>query len=875
MQRGGAEAARGPGGKRAGGRRGAARRVLSVVCSPLAAVALFAALLLYSSHRFAHLASSDATAGEGGFFDGRSRGAAAAGQHHWQQGGGAGGGTADPHQVADAASGHSTGGDMLADLKQQAQQQPQHRSSWLSAALLWAEEHHAARTRAKASVYQAPTGCGLLPCQGQQLQRPRTLVLYVYNAADAEQQRNFEHFMRSGVEEQSWLSYRIVLASGTGILPVGRLPALPRNAAYVRTSRCTTGVWGILSAVASDIEKEVAAAEHILVVTAAARGPFMPPYTKQYMHWTDAFTSKLTKRTKLVGSTVTCEGAPRGGDAADEWRRNPFVLPYAWAIDKEGWQLLSKNEEVFTCHSSPWDARYYADSGASLALLSAGYNIDTLLSKYQGVDWWNQRTWDCNARVRPDAEWTYDGISISPYETVFVPVSLGPAQSDWSYVRQAVKYSAWHEAQTSGTPQGNSNAFVSDAWTLRAPRMVFANSRGPGCFDFDFYVQHNPDMHSKASMHQLLWEHYVLVGQFQGRPHRFTCPVQIGSSYRASYTRARGRRCFDHNHYSKHNQDLRFAGIGQAYELFNHYADFGQFENRIAKFVCSDSLFGLPKGFDTRPLDPIPKDEEGRNAEKWAGLVKGAAEEAEAGLARLEGGAAGAGGSGQQQQQVQQQQVQQAAAMAEGHAATAEQQVQTQTQVAEQQAQAAGAAAEQQAAAAAAAEQQAQAAAAVAARQQAQAAAAAAAATDQAAAAQAAGTAVGAADQTQAAGADMQAAAQQGAAAAAAAIATDQAAAAQAAGAALGAADQTQAAGTGMQAAAQQGAAADGAAGAAGAAVQQAGAAAGAAGQAGTGGGGAEAVGDAADAVAFGRLEESEVEAFQRQEAMQEAAGGG
>lgn len=834
MQRGGAEAARGPSGKRGGGRRGGARRVLSVVCSPLAAVALFAALLLYSSHRFSHFSSTAVSAGESGFFDGRS-----GSKHSWQH---AGGSAADPAQTADAGSGHS--GDVLASLKQQAQQQQTHRSSWLTAALLWAEEHHAARTKAKASVYQAPTGCGLLPCQGQQLQRPRTLVVYVYNAADAEQQRNFEHFMRSGVEEQGgWLSYRIIVASGAGILPAGRLPALPRNAAYVHTSKCTTGVWGILSAVAADIEQEVAAAEHIVVVTAAARGPFMPPYTKQHMHWTDAFTSKLTKRTKLVGSALTCEGAPRGGDAADEWRRNPFILPYAWAIDKEGWQLLSKTDEVFTCHSTPWDARYHSDAGASLALLSAGLNIDTLLAKYQGVDWWNQRTWDCNARVRPDAEWTYDGISISPYETVFVPVSLGPAQSDWSFVRQALKYSAWHEAQTSGTPQGNSNAFVSDAWTLRAPRMIYANSRGPGCFDFDFYVQHNPDMHSKASMHQLLWEHYVLVGQFQGRPHRFTCPVQIGNSYRSSYVRARGRRCFDHNHYSKHNQDLRFAGIGQAYELFNHYADFGQFEKRVAKFVCSDSLFGLPKGFDTRPLDPIPKDEEGRNAEKWAGLVQGAAQDAEAGLARLQGGAGAAGGGGQQAQQQQQQQAQQAAA-----AATEQQQAAMAAEQAQQQQQAAAVATEQQ---------QAQQAAAVAAEQHTLATAVAAAAEQQTAAA------VGAQQEAQAAiaAAGTQLAAQQGGAAAAqqtqAAATTDQAQAAQA----------------GTQLAAQQGAAVGAAAGAdAGGAVQQAGADAGAEGQAGNG---AEAVGDVADVAAAGRLEASEVEAFQQQEAMQQAAGGG
>jgi hypothetical protein len=41
--------------------------------------------------------------------------------------------------------------------------------------------------------------------------------------------------------------------------------------------------------------------------------PFYPP--TQFMHWTDAFTSKLNARTKLVAAALTCEGAPKGGDA--------------------------------------------------------------------------------------------------------------------------------------------------------------------------------------------------------------------------------------------------------------------------------------------------------------------------------------------------------------------------------------------------------------------------------------------------------------------------------------------------------------------------------------------------------------------------------
>lgn len=135
--------------------------------------------------------------------------------------------------------------------------------------------------------------------------------------------------------------------------------------------------------------------------------------------------------------------SPLAPPAAAEWRLNPFLLPYAWATDKEGWQVLAASEEVMQCYGNTWDARYYAgasagsawlsglqtgcgwtpagplprcprppltlcvcpalapcpaDAGAALALLGAGYNIDTLLTKLQGVDWWNQRTWDCNQR---------------------------------------------------------------------------------------------------------------------------------------------------------------------------------------------------------------------------------------------------------------------------------------------------------------------------------------------------------------------------------------------------------------------------------------------------------------------------------------------
>ena len=54
----------------------------------------------------------------------------------------------------------------------------------------------------------------------------------------------------------------------------------------------------------------------------------------QVMHWTEAFTSRLSGDVRLVGSAISCEGAPAGGDASGQWRENPYVLPYAWATDR-------------------------------------------------------------------------------------------------------------------------------------------------------------------------------------------------------------------------------------------------------------------------------------------------------------------------------------------------------------------------------------------------------------------------------------------------------------------------------------------------------------------------------------------------------------
>lgn len=50
------------------------------------------------------------------------------------------------------------------------------------------------------------------------------------------------------------------------------------------------------------------------------------------------------------------------------------------------------------------------------AMLQAGYNLDCLMLRYEGVDWQDRSKWRCGAMIAPHQEGTYDGTSLNPLE---------------------------------------------------------------------------------------------------------------------------------------------------------------------------------------------------------------------------------------------------------------------------------------------------------------------------------------------------------------------------------------------------------------------------------------------------------------------------
>lgn len=63
------------------------------------------------------------------------------------------------------------------------------------------------------------------------------------------------------------------------------------------------------------------------------------------------------------------------------------------------WRCRRMLSCVHTCQPRPdsmWDVIYYGELGSSLELLEAGYSIDCLMTRYQGVDWSDKNNWGCN-----------------------------------------------------------------------------------------------------------------------------------------------------------------------------------------------------------------------------------------------------------------------------------------------------------------------------------------------------------------------------------------------------------------------------------------------------------------------------------------------
>jgi hypothetical protein len=232
----------------------------------------------------------------------------------------------------------------------------------------------------------------------------RTLVVYVYAKTHELAEQNLAFFIRTAVRNSHDADYYFILQQINNIsIDEKKLLILPSNAHYIQhENKCyDIGTIGwFLSTGIIDITKY----QYFIFLNSSVRGPFIVSYYDNPL-WYTIFTRRLNNDIKLVGSTINCE-------------ITPHVQSYIWALDFEGLHLLLKIETVFACYENKIDTINKGEIGASQVILNFGFGIDSLMKKYQNMDFRLEKNKKCNNMKNPTFT-NVDQISLDPFEVVF------------------------------------------------------------------------------------------------------------------------------------------------------------------------------------------------------------------------------------------------------------------------------------------------------------------------------------------------------------------------------------------------------------------------------------------------------------------------
>lgn len=105
-------------------------------------------------------------------------------------------------------------------------------------------------------------------------------------------------------------------------------------------------------------------------------------------------------------------------------------------------------------------------------------------------------------------------------EVLFVKVKGFMLDANWVSARLAAHYDDWANSMTGHNIQ--SNSFSDDTRTYMLRHVWATKQLDPGCFDAEYYLSKNKDLPPWGDP-MVAWHHYVMNGQFEGRPFRLLC----------------------------------------------------------------------------------------------------------------------------------------------------------------------------------------------------------------------------------------------------------------------------------------------------------------------------------------------------------------
>jgi hypothetical protein len=319
----------------------------------------------------------------------------------------------------------------------------------------------------------------------------RALVVVAYTKADARADDNLRHFLRAGVTaHDARADYAIVVSGGALAVDAPELHA-PHVTVLRRVDACAgSGAYS-----AALIGRNLSRYSHFIFVNSSVRGPFLPLYARRAgVHWTRAFTALIDETVKWAGASISCA-------------THPHVQAAVVVTDAEGLGIVSR-AGVFECRAAAPEAAAW-ELGASRAILDAGFNLGSLMARYDGVDFRSVSA--CNAGADPSQRGGNDGFDLDPFEVVFVPFHEASSTSYDALLRRHADY-AFHRdvlAESEATRGRSAVELAAHALSL---------GMCGGVLDTDFYRGENADL--RALNDTEARRHWASHGQAEHRIHR-------------------------------------------------------------------------------------------------------------------------------------------------------------------------------------------------------------------------------------------------------------------------------------------------------------------------------------------------------------------
>lgn len=273
------------------------------------------------------------------------------------------------------------------------------------------------------------------------------LLIYVWANTHSHAYGNLKYFIDNAVRENDGVDYYFILQRvDNKTINESTMPVLPSNGQYLQHdnecfdfgtvgwffNRFTYGnPWINQSIIGENGMKKfnLQAYRYFILLNSSIRGPFFPPYylqflldyqteTKKIFYWYYVFTKRLNSKIKLTGCTISCLPVPH-------------IQSYILAMDFVGLTILlkpgsggsSQAEGIFGCYPIKNHVSLNSEVPSSNRILQAGYMIDCLLTKYQGIDFNDGRNYLCNQHRNPYFNDNLNGVQIDPYEVVFIKYS--------------------------------------------------------------------------------------------------------------------------------------------------------------------------------------------------------------------------------------------------------------------------------------------------------------------------------------------------------------------------------------------------------------------------------------------------------------------